>query len=51
MSAAETYRDFWRNSTCFVLRHTAVPDLRPVYPNADLRNLLRDRYDAVKSAA
>lgn len=43
-SATEPYRDFWRNSTCFVLRHPEVPDLRPVLENKDLGSLLRERY-------
>lgn len=49
-SAIETYRDFWRNSTCFVLRHPDVPDLRPILPNTDLRSILRDRYDRIQAA-
>lgn len=44
LSNEETYRDFWRNSTCFVLRHPAVPDLRPVREDTDLRSLLNARY-------
>lgn len=44
-SNAEPYRDFWRNSTAFILRHPDVPDLRPVYENTDLGSILRDRYN------
>lgn len=44
ISAVEPYRDFWRNSTCFVLRHPDVPDLRPTYPDTTISELLRDRY-------
>lgn len=44
LSVEEHYRDFHRNATCFVLRHPAVPDLRPVLPHTDIGSLLRDRY-------
>jgi cell wall-associated NlpC family hydrolase len=43
-SADEMYRDFYRNSTAFVLRHPDVPDLRPVRPDTTIRSLLNDRY-------
>jgi cell wall-associated NlpC family hydrolase len=43
-SNSEPYRDFWRNSTAFVLRHPDVPDLRPKFPDTDLRSLLNERY-------
>jgi cell wall-associated NlpC family hydrolase len=39
-SKAEPYRDFWRDKTAFLLRHRDVPDLRPVYPDVDIRTLL-----------
>lgn len=43
-SSAETYRDFYRNSTCFILRHPDVPDLRPVYPDTTIASLLNERH-------
>lgn len=45
LSSVDPYRDFYRNSTCFVLRHPDVPDLRPVLPETDIRSLLRERYN------
>lgn len=42
-SSVETFRDFWRNSICYTLRHPDVPDLRPVYPDVDLMSLLSAR--------
>lgn len=42
-SRVEVYRDFWRDRTSFLLRHPDVPDLRPVYPDVDLRTLLNVR--------
>lgn len=44
LSSADLFRDFFRNTTCFVLRHPDVPDLRPVHESVDLRSILRDRY-------
>lgn len=44
LSSVDPYRDFYRNTTCFVLRHPDVPDLRPVLPQTDVRSLLRERY-------
>jgi cell wall-associated NlpC family hydrolase len=44
LSSEEPFRDFYRNSTCFIIRHPDVPDLRPVHPDTDIRSLLRDRY-------
>lgn len=44
-STDEPFRDFWRNVTSFVLRHPAVPDLRPVYPDVNITDLIRDRLD------
>ena len=43
MSSKETFRDFYRNHTCYLLRHPDVPDLRPVYPDVDIMDLLRAR--------
>ncbi|WOF44372.1 C40 family peptidase [Sphingopyxis indica] len=43
-SSREPYRDFWRTLTCYVLRHPDVPDLRPVYPDTTIEELLRARY-------
>lgn len=45
-SSKETLRDFWRSSTCYILRHPDVPDLRPVYPDVDLRSLIDARNNA-----
>jgi cell wall-associated NlpC family hydrolase len=44
LSRDDPFRDFFRNTTCFVLRHPDVPDLRPVLPETDIRSLLRDRF-------
>ena len=43
ISRSEPFRDFWRNQTCFILRHPDVPDLRPVYPDVDLGSLIDAR--------
>ena len=45
MSCSEPMRDFWRMSTCFVLRHPAVPDLTPALPTVNIMDLARARYD------
>jgi cell wall-associated NlpC family hydrolase len=50
MSSDEPYRDFWRNVTCFVLRHPSVPDLRPVLPEKDLGEILRERLNFAPAA-
>lgn len=42
-SNSEVYRDFWRDRTSFLLRHKDVPDLRPVYPDVDIKALLDAR--------
>lgn len=42
-SSKETFRGFHRNATCFLLRHPSVPDLRPVYPDVDIRTLIDAR--------
>lgn len=44
LSNIEILRDFWMHSTAFVLRHPAVPDLRPVFPDVDIGTLLNARY-------
>jgi cell wall-associated NlpC family hydrolase len=44
-SSVEPYRDFYRNSTTFLLRHPDVPDLRPVLPETTIEALLRERYN------
>lgn len=49
-STAEPYRDFWRNSTCFILRHPSVPDLRPVHQNTDIGSILRARHNRIQAA-
>lgn len=43
LSSVEELRDFWFNSTCFILRHPDVPDLRETYPDVDIMDLIRDR--------
>lgn len=45
LSNVEILRDFWRNSICFVLRHPFIPDLRPKYPDVDIKELLNARYN------
>lgn len=42
-SSKEELRDFWFNSTCFLLRHPDVPDLRPIYPDVDILDIIRAR--------
>ena len=42
-SNKEIFRDFWRRQTAFVLRHSEVPDLRPVYPDLNLKDFLDAR--------
>ena len=42
-SSVEQFRDFFRNTTCYILRHPDVPDLRPVYPDVDIVSLLSAR--------
>lgn len=44
ISRVDEWRDFFRQTTCYVLRHPAVPDMRPVYPNVTIEELLRERY-------
>lgn len=43
-STAEMLRDFWRNSTLYVLRHPEVPDLRPQLQTTNLQDLIDARY-------
>jgi cell wall-associated NlpC family hydrolase len=43
LSRTDDLRDFWLHQTCFILRHPDVPDLRPVYPDVDIMDLLRAR--------
>lgn len=40
MSRAEPF-GFWRNQVSFILRHPDIPDLRPVYPDIDIMDLIR----------
>lgn len=42
-SKDEVFRDIWRTRTAYVLRHPSVPDLRPVYPDVQLEDMIRDR--------
>jgi cell wall-associated NlpC family hydrolase len=37
------FRDIWRTRTAYVLRHPDVPDLRPVYPDVDLQDIINAR--------
>lgn len=50
LSRVEILRDFWRNSTAFILRHPSVPDLRPIHPDVDIRTLLNERHRLQTSA-
>jgi cell wall-associated NlpC family hydrolase len=43
MSRYEPFAGFWRNHISYMLRHPAVPDLRPTYPDVDIMDLLRAR--------
>lgn len=49
-SNEEPFREFWRRAVCFVLRHPDVPDLRPVYPDITIEELLRARNTLPTSA-
>lgn len=44
LSTVAPMRDYWRLSTCFVLRHPSVPDLRPTFPSTSIQELLDARY-------
>lgn len=48
LSRAEPMREFWRRSTVYVLRHPAVPDLRPELTPVTIQDLVdaRNRIDA-----
>jgi cell wall-associated NlpC family hydrolase len=43
-SRTETLRDFWRQTTCFVLRHKDVPDLTAILPSTTIQELADARY-------
>lgn len=43
MSSSETLRDFWRNTTCYVLRHKDVPNLSVEKPAVTIQELLDAR--------
>lgn len=43
MSDAAPFRDIWRTRTAYIYRHPEVPDLRPVYPDVDLKDILSAR--------
>lgn len=43
LSNVEVLRDFWRKSTCFVLRHKDVPDLRVEKPAISIQDLINER--------
>lgn len=45
LSKVETLRDFWRMSTCYLLRHPDVPDMTPVFPPTSIIELARARYN------
>lgn len=48
LSTDETLRDFYRMTTCYVLRHKDVPDLRPSLPTTSIQELIdaRNRVEA-----
>lgn len=43
LSSVDDFRDIWRTRTAYILRHPDVPDLRPVYPDVDLKDILDAR--------
>lgn len=43
ISREEPFHGFWRDKVMYVLRHPDVPDLRPVYPDTNIMELLRAR--------
>lgn len=45
LSKAEVLRDFWRMSTCYLLRHPDVPDFTPTLPETSIIELARARYN------
>lgn len=44
LSRVDPMRNFWRMSTCFVLRHPDVPDLTPQKSDTTIQELLDARY-------
>ena len=42
-SATDEFREIWRKRTAYVLRHRDVPDLRHVYPDVSVKELLDAR--------
>lgn len=46
MSDVAPFRDIWRTRTAYIYRHSEVPDLRPVYPDVSLEDLINARNDA-----
>lgn len=44
LSRVDEWRDFWRMSTCFVIRHPDVPDLTPQLPDTTIQDLINARY-------
>lgn len=43
MSVADTLTPMWVDKCAFILRHPDVPDLRPVYPDVDILELINAR--------
>lgn len=50
LSRVEPLRDFWRMSTCYVLRHPNTPDLSSVLPTTTIKDLLDARYSVQAEA-
>ena len=44
MSRVDDMRDYFRMSTCYVVRHPDVPDLTPVKKDVSIQELLNERY-------
>lgn len=44
LSSEEAFRDFFRSTTCFVLRHRDAPDLTEDRSDVEIGSILRDRY-------
>lgn len=44
LATEEILRDFWTNSTLWVLRHPDVPDMRPELPTVNIQELIDARY-------
>jgi cell wall-associated NlpC family hydrolase len=51
LSRTDPFKDFWRMSTCYVLRHPEVPDLTPTKPDTTIQELIDARYRRVKAEA